>query len=153
VGRRDYKAAAQLFTFLVVALTLVVFRADSLSAAGHVYSSIFVWNGLQFSPAYLATLNGNRNLELASMLFGGNYEVSVVFVLLALALAACWFLPSTYQLFRHCEVAIDKPLAGRDAVLKLQWSANRAWSIGIALLATASILNLSDVSEFLYFQF
>jgi alginate O-acetyltransferase complex protein AlgI len=153
VGRRDYKAAAQLFTFLVVAFTLVVFRADNLVSAGHVYSAIFNWDGPQFVPEYMAALKDNRNLEFAAMLLGQSYAVSVVFLLLAMALAACWLLPSTYQLFRHCEIAIDKPMAGREPVISLQWQANRGWSVGIALLAIASIVNLTEVSEFLYFQF
>ena len=153
VGRRDYKAAAQLLTFLVVALTLVVFRADNLASAGHVYNAILNWDGLQFVPEYMAALKGNKNLQLTSMLFGESYAVSVVFLLLAMALAACWLLPSTYQLFRHCEVAIDKPLAGREPVISLQWQASRGWSVGIAVLAVASIVNLTEVSEFLYFQF
>lgn len=153
VGRKDYKAAAQLFTFLVVALTLVVFRADSLASAGRVLGAIFNWNGLQFAPDYVVALNSSATLELASMVFGGAYNVSVVFACLVLALVACWVLPSTYQLFRHCEVAIDKPVAGREPVIKLQWQASRAWAVYIAVLAVASMLNLTEVSEFLYFQF
>jgi alginate O-acetyltransferase complex protein AlgI len=153
VGRRDYKAAAQLFTFLVVALTLVVFRADTVSSAGNVYGAILHWDGLQFGTQYMAALTGNRILEFAPMVFGQSYAVSAVFLLLLLALAACWLLPSTYQLFRHCNVAIDKPLAGREPVISLQWQASWGWSIGIAVLAVASILNLTEVSEFLYFQF
>jgi alginate O-acetyltransferase complex protein AlgI len=153
VGRKDYKAAAQLVTFLVVALTLVVFRADSLTSAGRVLGAIFQWNGLQFAPEYMAALKSTTTLEFTSMFFGGNYGVSVVYLSLALALAVCWLLPSTYQLFRRCEVAIDKPLAGREPVISLQWQASRAWAVYIAILAVASMLNLTQVSEFLYFQF
>lgn len=153
VGRKDYQAAAQIFTFLVVALTLVVFRADSMTTAGHVYSAIFDWNGLQFVPDYVAVLERNKNLEFVSMLFGEGYAVSVVFFSLALALAICWLLPSTYQLFRECDVVIDKPLAGREPIIGLKWKASRAWGVFIAILAVAAFVNLTQVSEFLYFQF
>jgi len=153
VGRKDYKAAAQLFTFLVVALTLVVFRADSITSAGRILGAICHWNGTQFIPEYMAALKNTTTLEFTSMVFRGNYSVSVVYLSLALALAVCWLLPSTYQLFRRCEVAIDKPLAGRESVINLQWQAGGAWAAYIAILAVASMLNLTQVSEFLYFQF
>jgi D-alanyl-lipoteichoic acid acyltransferase DltB (MBOAT superfamily) len=153
VGRRSYNALAQVFTFLIVALTLVVFRADTLASAGRVYSALFHWNGLQFLPQYAFKLGRNKTLELASTVFGINHSVSVVFFLLVLALAICWLLPSTYQLFRHCNVAIDKPLAGREPVIGLQWQPNRRWAVFIAILAVASMVNLTQVSEFLYFQF
>jgi alginate O-acetyltransferase complex protein AlgI len=153
VGRTEYKAAAQLFTFLVVALTLVVFRADSLASAGRILGALFHWNGVHFVPEYLAALKTNTTLEFTTMLFGGPYVVTVIFLCLALALAFCWLLPSTYQLFRRCEVAIDKPLAGREPVIGLQWQASSAWAVFIAVLVVASMLNLTQVSEFLYFQF
>lgn len=145
--------AAQLFTFLVVALTLVVFRAESLTSAGRIFDAFFHWNGALFAPEYAAQLKYSRTLEFTSMMFGDGGSVSAVFVLLFLALAACWLLPSTYQLFRRCEIAIDKPMAGRDAVIGLQWQASRGWAIYIAVLAVISMLNLTQVSEFLYFQF
>lgn len=130
VNKSSYKALAQVFTFLVVAFTLVIFRADSVASAGRVYRAVLNWNGLQFQ------------------LYHG-----VVFTILAIALAVCWLLPSTYQLFRHCDVAIDKPLAGREPVIRLQWQANQRWAVFIALLIVASMGNLTRVSEFLYFQF
>ena len=153
VGRRDYKAAAQVFTFLVVALTLVVFRADSIVSAGDIYSAMFDWNGLQFATGYAEKLQHNKTLELASMLFGQGYAASVVFILLAMALSVCWFLPSTYQLFRNCDVVIDRPLAGREPVISLNWKATAVWGIFVGILAVSALVNLTQVSEFLYFQF
>ncbi|CAA0123817.1 Peptidoglycan O-acetyltransferase [Halioglobus japonicus] len=153
VGKKSYNALAQVFTFLVVALTLVVFRADSLATAGRVYSSLFNWNGFQFLPAYEFKIFSNNALELMSGLFGVHGKEGVIFFFLALALAACWLLPSTYQLFRHCDIAIDKPLAGREPIVALQWQDNWRWGLFIGILAIASMVNLTQVSEFLYFQF
>lgn len=153
VGRKDYNAAAQVITFLVVAFTLVLFRADSLTTAGHVLAAIFHWNGTQFAPEYMTALHNSNTLAFTSMMFGENYNLGVVFLSLALALAFCWLLPSTYQLFRDYGVAIDKPLAGREPVISLNWRATRAWAFYIAILAVASMVNLTQVSEFLYFQF
>ena len=87
------------------------------------------------------------------MLFSESYAVSTVFFFLALALAICWLLPSTYQLFRECDVVIDKPLAGREPIIGLKWEASRAWGVFVAILAVSALVNLTQVSEFLYFQF
>ena len=153
VGKKSYGALAQVFTFLVVALTLVVFRAGSLADAGRMYSAIFHWNGFGFSPQYLYAISQNNILKFTVELFGDKYIESVIFSLLALALAACWLLPSCYQLFRRCDVAIARPEAGREPVIDLQWQANRAWAIYIGLLAIASLVSITQVSPFLYFQF
>ena len=153
VGNKKYMVAAQVFTFLVVALTLAVFRADSMASAGRVYGAMLNWNGGGFVSAYMGKLEPTNIMQVTAMLFGNSYSVIVVYLSLAMALVACWLLPSTFQLFRHCEVTINKPLAGREPVLRLQWQASRGWAIYIALLAAASMMNLTQVSEFLYFQF
>lgn len=145
--------ASQGFTFLLVALTLGVFRADSMTAAGHIYGAMLQWNGGVFAPAYIAKLEPTNIMQITSMLLGDFYNVSVVFICLTLALAACWLLPSTFQLFRHCEVTITKPLAGREPVLRFEWQPNRRWGIYIAALGFISMMNLTQMSEFLYFQF
>ena len=79
--------------------------------------------------------------------------VGLVYGAIVLAIAACWLLPSTWQLFQAYEVAIDKPPTGRPAVLRLQWRQGPAWSLFIALLFLLSCLNLTQVSDFIYFQF
>lgn len=153
VGRRDYKAFSQLFTFVVVALTLIVFRADSLTSAGDIFSAMFNWNGALFAPEYTAALEHSKALEIISMLFGDIYSVSAVFSFLALALAICWLMPNTYQLFRHCDVVLEPPFSTQAPLFDWQWQPSMAWSFFIAVLTLISLLNLTQVSEFLYFQF
>ena|GEM_PF-5288185 len=48
---------------------------------------------------------------------------------------------------------IQKPVAGRPALITIEWQANSRWAILVAALAVMSFVNLSRVSEFLYFQF
>jgi alginate O-acetyltransferase complex protein AlgI len=153
VGRSDYKAFCQLFTFVLVALTLIVFRADSLTSAGHIFSAMFNWNGALFYPEYTAALEHSKALEIISMLFGDIYSVSAVFSFLALALAICWLMPNTYQLFRHCDVVLEPPFSTQAPLFDWQWQPSMAWSFFIAVLTLISLLNLTQVSEFLYFQF
>ena len=130
-----------------------MFRADTLSAAGHIYLAMANWSGANFVPAYGERLAQSNLVTIAATLLGADYSLTLVYLCLALALAACWLLPSTYQLFRECDVCIDKPLAGRAAVMDFQWSASQRWAVFIGLLAVCSFLNLTQVSEFLYFQF
>ena len=153
VGRRDYKAAAQCFTFCLVVLTLVVFRADSLAEASNFYLAFGRWNDFDFSADYLTSLQSVGSLKAASQLLGGVHVGLPVAVSLASALFVCWFLPSTFQLFRSLNVMIDKPLAGRASVIGFCWSPSQMWAIIIAVMAAASMLNLTQASEFLYFQF
>lgn len=153
LNRKDYRMLAQVFTFLVVCLSLVVFRAETIAAAANVYGALLDWNGGGFVPGYLAQLQESNTVTISALFLGGVSAEGVVFSCLVAALAVCWLMPSTYQLFRECDVCIDKPLAGRKPVLEFQWSMSRGWAVFIALLYFFSLLNLTQKSEFLYFQF
>jgi hypothetical protein len=104
-------------------------------------------------PAYVAELRHSNLFRIETLLSAREHGLAVVYTALALALAACWLLPSTYQLFQREQVAIDKPVAGRPAVWEIQWQPSAAWAAYIAVLAVIAFMNLSEVSEFLYFQF
>lgn len=153
VGNPYYQAAAQVLTFLVVVFTLVLFRADSLATASYLYQQILSFNGFEFTPAFLSQLTQSGIFRLEAILFDSLSATGTVYGLLALALACCWLLPSTYQLFQRFQVAIDKPIAGRAPIIAMEWQTNWRWAVLIAALALLSGLNLNSVSEFLYFQF
>lgn len=149
----SYKAAAQVFTFLLVVLTLVVFRAETVSEAATIYSSFSNLNEFTIGDSYRASLESIDSLSLVSELVGGMQILTLVFSALAMALFVCWFLPSTFQLFRSYEMMIEKPLAGRESIIKMSWQPNLRWALLIGLLFLCSLMNLTQVSEFLYFQF
>ncbi|MFK7732141.1 MAG: MBOAT family protein [Pseudomonadales bacterium] len=153
VGRPSYRALAQILTFLVVVLTLVVFRAETLTEAANIYSSLLTWEGLSFSPSYLATLESIDSLAMTSRFLGDAEFGTLISVALLIALLLCWLFPSTYQLFRSLDIMIEKPLAGREPVLKFSWTPSAYWAAFIGVLLVASLMNLTQVSEFLYFQF
>lgn len=153
IGRPSYRAAAQLFTFVIIVLTLVVFRADSVNSALRLYKGLFDATGWILSPAYLTELQATNAYSISQMLLPGLSMASLVSVCIAVAIAVCWLLPSTYQLFARQEVAFDKPVAGRPAVIALEWKPSLAWSAATAVLFILCCLNLTQVSEFLYFQF
>jgi len=153
VSNRIYAAAAQLLTFLVVVLTLALFRSDTITTTRYLLSRLFVPGDLSFVPLYLSKIDRFSLFKIESLVKENQDASLVVFGSLALALAACWLLPSTAQIFQRQEVMIARPPAGRPAVLQLEWQPNRRWALFIAALFTMSFLTLSQVSEFLYFQF
>ena len=153
VGKGWYKALAQLLTILVVVFTLVLFRAETVTAAADVYQGLMNADYWGFSPHYLQVLHATNFFAIADMVGLAGQAVILVFGSLVLAIMGCWFLPSTWQLFQPFDIALDKPPIGRAAVLSFSWQPGKVWALFIALLFTASCLNLTQVSEFLYFQF
>ena len=153
LGNRYYRAMAQGFTFLVVVFTLVFFRSSSLASALQLFASLGQFEGYGFSADYLAQLHRTNLFKLVQVLLVDVQAVYLVYGMLLLALAACWLLPSTHQLFESQDVAIARPRAGRRAVLAFEWRPSGAWAVFIAVLTVMSLLNLTQVSEFLYFQF
>ena len=153
VVNRYYKCCAQVFTFLVVVPTLVFFRADSISTAMHIFSRMLEAPGTAFLPTYLAVIENVNVIALEKLLLGKHYSVATVYGMLVVALVVCWTLPSTWQLFQRYDIAIAKPRVGRPAVLPLEWRPGNRWVVAIATMAFLSLLSLTDVSEFLYFQF
>ncbi len=147
------RAWAQLFTFLVVVFTLVLFRAETVTSAAYLYRVLFDPGQGGFVAAYSNELAQTNMALLLDMIGLGGSAAVMVFACIALAIAACWLLPSTWQLFQAYDVAFDKPPAGRPAVWRLQWRPGLGWSIFIAALFVSSCLNLTQVSDFLYFQF
>lgn len=153
VGNRYYQYLAQIFTFLVVALTLIFFRADSVGTALHVFESMSHWGESLFSDAYLNIVKASNLIYMAGIILPGLAVEGVLSGVLILALSVCWLLPNTYQLFSQCDVMLDDFKAGRPPVLKFHWSPNARWGLAMAIMALVSLMNLTQVSEFLYFQF
>jgi alginate O-acetyltransferase complex protein AlgI len=153
IGRRSYRAFAQLFTFFVVVLTLALFRSDNMTTAAHMYSSLFTLDSWSFTDSYLSALKATNIFTITTSVAPGLGLLSVVFGSIFLGILACWLLPSTHQLFAGENIAFDKPITGRPAVIAIQWQPQKRWAIFIAALFILSCLNLTQVSEFLYFQF
>jgi len=61
------------------------------------------------------------------------------------------FLPNSNELMAAHAPALDAEEHVRAG--RLQWRPTRRWGLATAALAAAGVLALSQVSEFLYFQF
>lgn len=148
---RIYRFFAWLLTFVSVVVAWVFFRATSLDSALIIINSMFsgqfiltekylnkLDNVLFFLPLS-ASADANRYLNLDTT------KYIVIFLVIAVAL------PNTQQFMRNFNPALmDKPGGIQSG---LAWKPSIIWLA--IMLATFSwcLLELTEISEFLYFQF
>lgn len=126
---------ARLLTFCVVVVAWVFFRAESLEAA------LSILQGM-------AGLNGFARREAN---WGGGQEIRWLLLMFLVA----WGLPNVQQIFHRHRPAIET-YPGEVAPprwQRLTWRPNRGWAGLTAVLFVAALINLTRVSEFLYYQF
>jgi alginate O-acetyltransferase complex protein AlgI len=118
-----------LITFIAVVIAWVFFRADSLQSGISITQSMLGMNGFVFT---------------------GRFQLSMIAKLLIIV----WVLPNTQQVMAKYEPALAMPETNRSASLNwFKWQPNWIWLIIIFLLASQSLLQGDEASEFLYFQF
>jgi D-alanyl-lipoteichoic acid acyltransferase DltB (MBOAT superfamily) len=142
----------RVLTFLAVVVGWVFFRAESFEAAIAMLRGMIGLNGVVLPQAYQQALGG-----LAALGVGfGKSAYSGAWPWLALLLAVVWLAPNTLDLVRRYRPALNRfpgGLAPRAGRLWLAWRPTRAWMVVILILLLTSLLNMAEVSEFLYFQF
>jgi D-alanyl-lipoteichoic acid acyltransferase DltB (MBOAT superfamily) len=149
---------SRITTLTFVMIAWVFFRSESFSGA------INFFKGFLNLPHTLNNKLGifGDMLEKIGFVFNGPaisfYDIKLFIVFIAFLLIV-WFVPNTQQLFAKYRPAFAyskrtmEPTSVQSLWTWLFWKPNIAWSIWIALMGAASILSLSQVSEFLYFQF
>ncbi len=156
-----YKVFALLTTFIAVHFAWVFFRAESMQCANHIVQGMVGWNGISLPSAIWNRLgfeSGDFGI-LTDRVGGATFVASIGWV--ALGFAIVWFLPTTQQFLDSFQPAMDYNSAlstdfDQNTIrcrAHLRWSPSPQYALLIALLATAGILSLPEVSEFLYFQF
>jgi len=116
-------------TFLAVTVAWVFFRAPDFATATHMLAAMGSWHGLNDWKAFL-------------------YPSSFA-LLLAMALAL--FAPNLQQLMGLSFAGLA--LYRDPATTRLKWRPNAAWGIAAGLLFVISLFGISQVSEFIYFNF
>ncbi|HEY4343395.1 MAG TPA: MBOAT family protein [Parvibaculum sp.] len=142
INRWWSRGIARTITFLCVALAWVFFRAPDVDAAMAIYRGLVAWTPDVSTSALMR--------DVAWLIFW----MSIV-----------WFWPNTQQWMARVRPAFN--YASRDLrrdpllvpVAQSRWQRFALWrpspgfAVGVGLAATASLLSLQRVSEFLYFQF
>lgn len=127
-----------LLTYFLLCVTLVIFRADSVTDAWIIYKAMFAVESVPDGMRTVTTLPG----------------VGVALVYYFIGLFVVWFLPNTNQFMN-----IVGPGESRQDNIEwglartLRWKPNVFWSIVTAVMFVIALVNLPKANEFLYFQF
>lgn len=155
-----------LITFIAVVFGMVLFRALSLAAAGHVLRGMIGLDGISLPQSVLGHISVLSPL-LATLGIEGNFNSGSEFVgavtwlaaLTVIALAApnsleilARFEPALlFKSLRHKDSDIGTDWWHRVRTLQLQFTA--PWALFIASAFVIGMFGLNRVSEFLYWQF
>ena len=122
--------AGGVITFLAVVVGWVFFRASDLAAALNM----------------LAAMAGAHGVDGGTAMESARPSLAIGALLLL-----CWLAPNTQEITRYQGPAGTD--ASPSARVVLTWRPTPAWGITVACLFALVLMNLSKVSEFLYFQF
>ena len=162
---RIMRPTGLVLTFLAAAVALAYFRSDSVAAGSNVVAGLFGWHG-----AVLPSVVASRLPALAGALrpLGISFASGSLPALLALygwmvfLLLIALVPPNILQIMRSYSPAITMPapypgegkLAPFAALLtRLQWQPSPGWAVTVAGMSLLGVLALSQVTEFLYWQF
>lgn len=158
------KALAWSLTFIAVVVGWVFFRSASFEAAGAMLKGMAGLNGIAL-PADVAAQAGAL-WDLLSGLGVGTYadqgdRFIFTWLWIASLLPVALALPNTQQILRNFDPGQHIPTSRDEHEIRplqaltrrICWAPSTPWAIFAALLATLSILSLTRLSEFLYFQF
>ena len=138
--RLHVKLSLVTLTFLFVVLSWVLFRAESLRAAQNMYETMFAINGL--------VLPVELNETCPNALFAGDISrTHIVHVILAGLIA--FFAPNSMQIIHFPKFKLPTPQSNT----RVRWRTSGLWAIFTILLFVSCLLNMSSLSEFLYYQF
>lgn len=158
------KITAWALTFAAVVVGWVFFRAASFDDALIIIQGMSGIHGVSIPNAIMARLDAFQpfltGLGIQSHLGGGS-DFVLTWSWIILLLPACLFLPNTQDLFSHHNGSLSKKsyentnsislnIAVREGI---HWRKSKLWVAIISVALVTSILTLSQVSEFLYFQF
>jgi MFS family permease len=117
-----------LITYIAVLIAQIFFRADGVSDAITVILAMAGYTG--------GTANPSGQFTVARIVIG---------------FAICLVLPNTQQIMRDYRPVLDRVLpAGWGS---FRWEPSLVSGLVMGTLLVASLLRMSDVSKFLYFQF
>ncbi|HEY5768311.1 MAG TPA: MBOAT family O-acyltransferase [Chthoniobacterales bacterium] len=145
-----------LLTFACVLFSWVLFRADSFGAALRIWKGMAGFNGVAFTPRYLALLDQFR---IDPAIFGhpasppilNPTSSALAWVFGSVALAV--FAPNSQQIvgFSPTNQAPQDPMPGWARWLR--WQPTLLWALAFSLLGLIALAHVTQLSEFLYFQF
>jgi len=153
------RGASVALTFLAVVVGWVFFRAATFEAASSLLQSMFGARGVALPVEWGAALGSAAPwLSRLGVHFSGPLPHQLfpltAFLWLALLQVTVWVLPNAIELCRAYRPAVlHRSPWERPSILPLRWRPTWVWGFAVAMMAIVSLLRLSEISEFLYFQF
>ncbi|MBK8816883.1 MAG: MBOAT family protein [Methylococcaceae bacterium] len=149
-----------LVTFLAVTIAWTFFRASDLNAATLILKGLFGMNGLALPERYYFDLGHlglwlhNIGIPLKALNAGDVISFGGV-LQLAIVTTIAFFAPNTSQIFHRFQPALENRSITITSPKSnvLAWRINPAWATLTAILGLVAIINITSLSEFLYFQF
>ena len=134
-------------TINAVIISWVPFRANTLAGAENILLAMLGFNGISIPQKYYDSLEIfglNEHLTAIGLTFTNmNYFTGGKQIALGLALMAiCLAMPNSQEFF-----------SSRKNRLQLQWTPSKKMAVFFSLLMCIAVSKMSEVSEFLYFQF
>ena len=151
-GHRVFQPFYIALTFTAWSIALVVFRATDMPSAWSIIQSGFV----DLSTAAPTILGGTfetgffRQVLMTAGLQPSGY--TEIYALMAAGIGICWLLPNVQELlidYDPVTIADNSPLSPPA----IRWQPSFGYAIFVAVLLSMSVLSLSTVSRFIYFQF
>jgi len=141
-----------MMTFIAWSISMAFFRAPDLSAALAVLKPALL--DISSEPALILTSApvGGFLVALASLAEINLTAYTQSYLLLLTAAGICWAMPNTQEFLCHYQpvMTADNMHIKRGS---FTWRPTLRFSVLTALLLVISVLSLSSISRFIYFQF
>lgn len=142
-----------LLTSIAWSMAFVVFRAADVKSALAIVMPGFRPFTEQAAPLLQPTISNTLPGHLAAATGIGADSYLPVYSLLAICAFICWFMPNTQQYMRRFDPVIGAAYPEGTGLTRLQWQPGWPAACAMALMLSISLLSLSAVTEFIYFQF
>lgn len=148
----------RVITFMVVVFAWVYFRAETFASANNIAKGMLGMQGASLPEKFEGKFGQSMAEGLTSMgltfdstLVGGTIEFVILFVMVIVL----WFAPNVNEIMKNEEPYINT--YGRDIEAPKRkfflWDTTFKWAFIVAFCLLVSVLYLTRVQEFLYFQF
>ena len=156
-----YSTISWLITFVSVVFAWVFFRATSIEQAMTIIWGMLGFNGISIPNGIYVRLDFLHfvfeSLNIGSFL-GGGYNFIATWSWILISFAIVLLLPNLHQVFETKQFSLtDKYIKEQVSLSKINrlfdFKFSSGWAVVCSFALGASILTLTQISEFLYFQF
>ncbi|HET7834010.1 MAG TPA: MBOAT family protein, partial [Gallionella sp.] len=150
---RPVHALSVVFTFFAVTLAWVFFRASDFSTALNIVQVMLGSNGVALPDNWFARFPAFHDWLDSYGLFAPSNGLATSGMMnwIWILLLVVWLAPNTQTIMQTFRPALDAPQP--SARTRLAWRPSLVAALLIWGLAFAALINLSQQSTFLYFQF